>query len=310
MKTREIFSHVKDALAEKNIRAALVDVHRLADLEKDIAEQRERGSFDPQFFEKELSRLSFRPPREMENAKSMFLVAYPQPIVRVPFHHGGETILAAIPPHYDFTVESTPLEIINSVIGPKGYSARQFPALPPLKLLAVRCGLAEYGRNNIAYTKEFGSFHRLVLYYSDLPAEDDQWGPVKLMERCGNCRTCAAACPTKAIDPERFVLRAERCVTLFNESPADFPSWFDPSFVRALIGCLSCQEKCPANARVKGNVVTAEEFDSEETELLLGRPGLEALPEKTRGKLAALLSLQWYLPSVCRNLELLLRSQD
>ena len=33
-----------------------------------------------------------------------------------------------------------------------------------LKLLAVHCGLARYGRNNISYSNEFGSHMRLLAY--------------------------------------------------------------------------------------------------------------------------------------------------
>jgi epoxyqueuosine reductase len=305
VKTEEILQRINAALAEKSIRAKLVKAVHLADLEEAIHEQERQGIFDPLFYGKELSLLNYRPPEEMRNARSMFLAAYPQPIVSIPFHYKGKKTLVTVPPHYNYSTDQIPLQTINSVIGPHGYSVRQFSALPPMKLMAVKSGLGEYGRNNIVYTKEFGSFQRLILFYSDFPVVEDEWGPVKPMEQCGNCQVCRLQCPTGAIDPDRFVIHAEKCITLINESPADFPPWFRPEKMHSLIGCLSCQEKCPANAHVKDNIKISAEFDQEETELLLGKPSVNTLPKKTRQKLEEL-GLQWYLPVVCRNLKILL----
>ena len=46
------------------------------------------------------------------------------------------------------------------------------------------CGLAVYGRNNIAYVEGLGSHFRLSAFYSNLPTETDIWRKPRMMERC------------------------------------------------------------------------------------------------------------------------------
>jgi len=38
------------------------------------------------------------------------------------------------------------------------------------KLVAAHCGLIQYGRNNIAYNDEFGSYFGIGVYFSDIQA--------------------------------------------------------------------------------------------------------------------------------------------
>ncbi|MFN8284411.1 MAG: reductive dehalogenase [Chitinophagales bacterium] len=64
---------------------------------------------------------------------------------------------------------------------------------------AIQAGLAEYGRNGLAITKEFGPRVRFGKIFTDLPLDYDL--PVKfgVKEFCDICSKCADACPAKAI---------------------------------------------------------------------------------------------------------------
>jgi len=181
----------------------------------------------------------------------------------------------------------------------------------PVKLLAVRSGLGAYGKNNICYVPGMGSFHRLVAFYSDLPCPEDNWQELQMLERCQNCSACVRHCPTGAIPSaqlrtgtsERFLLRAERCITFHNERAGDFPfpAWLDPSWHNCLVGCLDCQRICPQNKDFLEWVEEGAEFSREETALLLEGVPLDQLPAETGRKLEQL-DLIEYFDALPRNL--------
>jgi len=60
--------------------------------------------------------------------------------------------------------------------------------------------------------------------------------PQEVYERCQTCQACLRACPTGAIAVERFLVRAERCVTFRNEKPGSvpFPAWVNPTWQNCL----------------------------------------------------------------------------
>ena len=108
-----------------------------------------------------------------------------------------------------------------------------------------------------------------------------------MMETCQNCSACLRHCPVSAIPSERFLLRAERCITFHNEKPGDvpFPAWIDPSWHNCLVGCLHCQRVCPENREFLHWVEERVEFSQEETALLLQGVALDQLPPATAKKL-------------------------
>jgi ferredoxin len=66
---------------------------------------------------------------------------------------------------------------------------------------------------------------------------------------CARCSACVWRCPTQAIDRKRFLLHAEKCLTLFTENPGKLPPVRDrlSGELPCLAGCLICQTICPAN---------------------------------------------------------------
>jgi epoxyqueuosine reductase len=171
----------------------------------------------------------------------------------------------------------------------------------------VRSGLASYGRNNITYVEGWGSYVRLTGFYSDLPCERREWREPAAMKACEHCRACVNACPSGAIGEGRFLLEAERCITLYNEEAPDFPAWIDREWHNSLIGCMICQDVCPANSAnvdwLEGDI----EFSEEETALILKGGPPEGLPRELVMKLEAadLLVAYEVLP---RNLRVLLEA--
>jgi epoxyqueuosine reductase len=183
--------------------------------------------------------------------------------------------------------------LLREVLEPVGY--RVVEASLPKKMLAVRSGLAAYGKNNITYVPGMGSFHGLVVAYTDLPVAEDGWREPQMMERCRECMACLRHCPAGAITSERFLLHAERCIPFHNEKPGDvpFPAWMDAAWHNCLVGCLHCQWVCPENQGVRqwveGNLV----FSQEETELLIGEVLLGQIPAATREKMRRVYLDRW-----------------
>jgi epoxyqueuosine reductase len=198
---------------------------------------------------------------------------------------------------------------LAEILAPEGYRVAR--ALVPKKLLAVRSGLAVYGKNNITYVDGTGSFHQLVACYSDLPCERDEWREPRMMERCEDCVACVNACPTGAITAERFLVYAEKCITFYNEESSEtpFPTWLNPSSHELLVGCLHCQRVCPTNRDIKEWVEDGAEFTAEETNLLLDGTPRDRLPKEMVKKMkeSGFIGIIGVLP---RNLKVLLERTE
>ncbi|MEW5901327.1 MAG: 4Fe-4S double cluster binding domain-containing protein [Acidobacteriota bacterium] len=303
MKTteQELCRHLK----RNGYQARLVPIDHLSDLSEAIATHHALGAFDEEFFQEQLTGLSFRPPDELASVRSLIIAALPAPQVRVVFAWKERRLRLILPPTY-VRYRATLKRVENEVaafLEPRGFRVAQ-TALP-LKLLAVRSGLASYGKNNICFVPGMGSFLQLAGCYSDLPCSGDSWRELEMMFRCEKCQACLRACPTGAITRDRFLLHAERCLTFHNERAAAFPAWIDPSWHHCLVGCMQCQQVCPENKAFLPWVVEGEQFTEEETGLLLQGPEVDELPEKTRAKVRNLgLSEGWAVLS--RNLATIL----
>jgi len=294
------------SLAEEGYPASTVPVERLGDLREGIAELHRQGQLSDAIFDG--YRPFFEPavPESLPRAASIIVAAVGQPRFRLTFHYEGRSHQAVVPPHYDTSLDETVRETIERVVGPRGYTVRWAPL--PAKQLAVRGGLADYGRNNISYVEGLGSFHRLVAFFTDAPLEDGGWRRPTMLEACRRCVACVAACPTGAITRDRFLIRAERCLTYHNESSEPFPEWIDPAWHNSLIGCTRCQDVCPVDRPLRNRLEDAGTFTETETALLLAGTAASRLPAETRARLARFTGLD-DMRLAGRNLSVLLAGE-
>jgi epoxyqueuosine reductase len=128
------------------------------------------------------------------------------------------------------------------------------------------------------------------------------------MALCHDCRACFKSCPSGAIPKDRFLIKAELCLTFHNEREGSFPEWIKPEWHHCLVGCLHCQSVCWANKHVFNWEETREHFSEKETSMILNGLGEDELPTSTLDKLEKL-SLTEYLKLLPRNLEAVLRNQ-
>ena len=128
----------------------------------------------------------------------------------------------------------------------------------------VRAGLGFVGKNNFLISKRCGikNFIATIICNLDV-ATTDEMEPGKrdaATGQCGECRSCLAHCPTKALKDE-YTMDCRRCIsyhTIENRSLAQEAALGTlPPFGEQYFGCDNCLDACPWNSR---NLPGWEEF--------------------------------------------------
>lgn len=295
-------------LAERHCAMVVTSTRHLSELQEEVEGKLKQDLLNEDFFQERLAWFEFKIPETLPEAQTLIVVAVPRPQSQAIFTWNGKRQALILPPTYTAYDETTKKVqvLLEEILGRDGY--RVASSALPLKLLSVRSGLAEYGRNNISYVPGMGSFFQLVAVYSDMPCERDQWREAKMMKSCQECQLCRQACPTGAIPSDRFLLRAERCIVYHNERKGNipFPEWMDPAWHNCVVGCLHCQRVCPHNRNFLQWIGEKEEFTEKETELLLEGTSKDRLTTEMLRKLGNL-SLIDYLDNLPRNLSVFFR---
>ncbi len=301
-----------ESIPESDYKYRTISVTHLRELKNDFYSVEDKGYIsDNETFRSYISGVTYSLPESLPEAKSIIVMAVFTPMALVNFHYNGAFHELVIPPQY-YSTELTEEQIVETIqkkiIVEEGYRVVKANPSLLLKRLAVRSGLARYGRTNITYVKEFGSFITLFAFFTDFQFEKDDWTEVKMLEECENCKTCRNRCQTGAIRDNPFVIDVGKCVTLYNEIGGKFPEWIPNSAHNALMGCMACQGHCPANRAVMNRPVRLEDVTQDETMAILqgtmNEEGLKILNSKLSGY-SPTASLE-YLPIFTRNLEVLL----
>lgn len=303
----KIVNDFHKALEAKGYKGKVVSGKVIPELQNAVENLHNKALLDPDFYEEYKDYFNFQPVAKFGEVKSLFITSVPVPQFKVLFHWNNKEVPLIIPPTYlhGLAITNEVKALLNELLKPSGYNVEY--ALVPQKTLAVRVGLAEYGRNNITYLSDTGSFHRLTTFYSDFPYDEGIWQELRHMDFCEDCSACVRNCPTGAIPTDRFLLRVEKCLTYHNEHPGDvpFPNWIDPSWHNCLVGCMRCQTVCPANKKVLKWIESGPTFSEEETKLLMSGKSMEELPEETKHKIRTH-DLENYLYVYPRNLKVIL----
>ncbi|MFX1288862.1 MAG: 4Fe-4S double cluster binding domain-containing protein [Promethearchaeota archaeon] len=307
MKKNKIVQDFYEKLAAKGYKAKILSAKYIPQLQESIKNLHEKQLLDPDFYQEYKDYFEFQPEAKFGEIESLFIITVPQPQYKVIFHWKKKEVPLIIPPTYlhSRTVINSVEAFLKEILKPWDYQAEY--ALLPQKTLAVRTGLAEYGRNNITYVPDMGSFHRPTAFYSNFPYDQGDWYELRMMDLCKECSACIRNCPTGTITSDRFLIHVERCLTYHNEHPAEvpFPDWIDPSWHNCLVGCMYCQKVCPANKKVIKWIEPGPSFNEEETKLLVSGKTMEELPEETSRKIKKH-DLENYLYVYPRNLSVIL----
>jgi epoxyqueuosine reductase len=303
MEKSMIISQLEANLKDQGFSITTCPIERLHDLKHDLEKPLKNGLIGNDFFQERLSNFKLSPHDYREGLKSIIVTAAPQlPQVTIFWYHGKKHRYP-VPPTYTNQTDKIIEKIIIDAIG--SYNFGIYPVLIPVKIAAVRTGLAKYGRNNITYCNGMGSYFRLKAFITDLPADKNPWHEFELMPQCKSCKACLRSCPTGAIRADRMLLQSDRCLTYFNEKIEEFPIWVEKSWHNSLVGCMDCQIVCPVNKKFNIHQDSKVEFCEEETEKLINARDEQDLPDSVLARLHGLsLGEDWQI--VARNLKVML----
>lgn len=295
-------SIIKQA-GELGIKLAVIPSECLKDIKSDIAKLTNDNELNG--FQKWITAEQYvlDIPNAAFEVKSIIVAVFPTRLFHTAYYYKGKCARDIF--GYD---EVDAKEVIKVLAERNGFSAEVVEWMPE-KRLAVRSGLCEYGRNNITYSKEFGSFQGIAVFISNLTPEEYIWREVKNADACERCGLCIKNCPTGAILQERFLIDNDYCITKFNEwGTQEMPEWIPKKAHNHLIGCLHCQDICPLNRKRIVNITDKVEFDEIETEYLLSDKS-KAAPEGLLEKLK-MYHIDPAFESLPRNLKLMLDSVE
>lgn len=249
----------------------IVKASRLAELEAGYRASLEGASRDATF-RSYVEGMRFSLPEGAEGARSLIVAAVSWRFATAVFTIGGKEREVPFPAGYwDDDVRAPSLmpalAAAEGLGGPERLVAISDAA--PMKLIAVRSGLARYGRNNIAYVPGLGSHHGLRAFAVSADLAEDGWGKVEALPECEGCGACERACPNGALRPGIFIADVGECNTLYSEVDDPFPERIAARGQKALMGCPVCQDCCPANARC-APPLRLKALDEEETAAVLG----------------------------------------
>src|SRR4030043_1293725 len=173
MAPQETAGLICSKLKERGYRGAVLPVEHVAQLKYEIEERLSQKEIDAGLYERYLTYFKFDVTASFPGTCSIIITAAPQPQRNVTFHLNGQIYVVIIPPTYYADTDDQIKDIIENVLNVDGYQLHR--AALPLKLLAVYCGMAKYGKYKIGYEGDMGSFVRLRAYLSDMPPVRSDW---------------------------------------------------------------------------------------------------------------------------------------
>jgi len=258
---------LKDNLSKLNAKFKIISGEHIIDLKKEIEQLYDKEKITKEIYKYVSKYYQFDFSKNDLTTRYIIIIAIPQKITYITFKIKGKKIDTLIPPTYIYRENQEKIYRILLKIF-KGTKQINLAYLPK-KLLAVRSGLAKYGKNNISYVDGMGSFQRLESFYINYPFDIDNWKEKRMMNECNSCSFCINACPNNCIRNQEFVIKAEQCLTYLNENISDFPDWLDIKSHNALVGCMKCQIVCPVNRNYIKNVEKGITFSEKESEIIM-----------------------------------------
>ena len=150
---------------------------------------------------------------------------------------------------YHHIVKSKLTQIAEEInkIAPHKYAVFCDSAPVMERAWAVRAGLGWIGRNGMLVNPKLGTFTFICTLITTLELE-----PSRPMEnRCGTCKKCIEACPTRAILGNKTI-DARRCLSYQTiEKRGDIDNELIYLAGNTLYGCDRCQLACPWNRFAK-----------------------------------------------------------
>lgn len=231
------------------------------------------------------------PNRILPGVKSLFVLAFAQPVIPVEASTDDSACLGRIASyaagedyHNRIRVILKELAQTHRSLFPQEKCRGVVDTAPILeKDAAVAAGLGYIGRNTLLQCKTHGSRVNLAVLLSTATLQMRNITDSQFLS-CKNCKKCIESCPTGALSEAG--LDARRCLSYWLiEHRGEIPDEIAAVAGNRLFGCDTCQDVCPHNA--PGNVqyiniesvlaMTEEEFQVRFSATPVSRCGLEGL---------------------------------
>jgi epoxyqueuosine reductase len=302
---------LKNIITDQGAKFKIIPIERLKDLKKDIENFKKKQNLNN--FQKYIvnEMYKFDIPDIEFNPKSIIIIAEPNPAyAEVEFIWQGNKHLVKSLSYYDIDSEkdhTNTKKYLKNFLESNDFHIEHATNIP-YKLLAVRSGLAIYGKNNICYIDGMGSFLTFEAFFTDFPCTNNTWKNITYAEKCSGCNSCLNNCPTNAIRDQTFLIDNERCLSYYNEMPGEFPEWIPLSAHNCIYDCLKCQIICPMNKKFLKNVIGPIKFNEQETNDILKGKQFKKLNPELRKKVK-MLGMDLWLNAIPRNLKILFQQK-
>ncbi len=297
------FDILKENLSKIGAKFSIISGEHIIEIKNDIEQLYHKKKISKEIFDYVSKYFNFDILKSDLSKIYIIIISIPQKITLVNFNIKGKKLDFLIPPTYIYRKNQDIIHriLLNIFEDPGKINI----AYLPKKLLAVRSGLARYGKNNICYVEGFGSFHRLESFYVEYSLGIDNWTEKLMMNECDDCSLCVRVCPNKCISNQDFVIKAEHCLTFFNENNNDFPEWIDIKSHNSLVGCMNCQIVCPVNRDFIKKKERGISFTNIESEFIIKGLKEYEFPFEVLEKLRKI-DMDEYLSVLPRNISVLL----
>jgi epoxyqueuosine reductase len=264
-------------------------VSRFPELQAEYDRARNAGNLSrSKAFRDQIGPLGFKVPADFPGAKSVIIMAAFTKPMYANFLLDGRPLRVLVPPQYytdDWNAATLKNIAQKDIVKKPDSRVVDITERIPLKLLAARSGLGLYGRNNLIFVDGMGSYNLLYAYITDYQFPEDNWTTLDVLGACRRCDHCDRICPTVCIQRYNFVIDIDKCITLYNENPGDFPAWIRKSYHHALMGCVRCQDPCPENRGIGQITGNLEDISEDETRKILNGTADDALLKSLQRKL-------------------------
>ena len=156
-----------------------LSIGHFAELRQDVETLKANAQLsDHPTFRSYIDNKTYPLPEDFPEAKSVIVLAVYTPLMRVNFTCKGMTEEILVPPQYSDdgqTLEGIEAMVRNDIVKDPACRVERAQGVL-LKRLAVRSGLARYGKNNIAYVDGMGSFLTLFAFVTNKVFKEDHWG--------------------------------------------------------------------------------------------------------------------------------------
>ncbi|MTI69598.1 MAG: tRNA epoxyqueuosine(34) reductase QueG [Firmicutes bacterium] len=215
----------------------------------EILENREKMNYHTEFEEKDIN-LRIDPKKLLPEGKSIIVAGLSYNLdnkIRKNKEIKGMLSRSSWGKDYHDVLYEKLKSLTDSIKKNKNFKYKIYVDTGPLidREVAKRSGIGWYGKNCSIINDYYGSFIFLGYIITDLDIKKDD----EVKQKCGDCRLCIDACPTKALK-ENYKVDASRCISYLTQTKKKIPYELREKMEAKVYGCDTCQMVCPKNKDV------------------------------------------------------------